>query len=507
MKTRNIQRIAAVEIRKSHPNEKAYDTDLYYAKLANQLLDDFSRLSLDLGEQATSIMRYSAVLLANYMEDIVADSGQWRSVSNLSQQMFGQVVPIYHDANAEYYPDEPSFEAVRFIVWHAATEMDDIWWNADNESLRKIATVAFGRLNRVFELSPINDELTDDITDMLKRAGEDFEKMRFALIWILTDCYLTRSEATEKLIEKRMKEAEDIGDKMPEESMHMYYAIMHSIFDYKIGLLALEPKEYLAALMHTKSMLREAQDIMDIEVLPMGYYRFTIEDNGQWLQLLRTNGKEIRVARDEMAIADDELRKLDGCGAVFVKYLSTWHMNGIMIPIDNIASHWDELVKEDPDYKAEGILDVTGEMLLKKTRGKEILYFEDTEKMKNYLTRNIGYRPNQLDVLRENDLIGKHPTVFIDKNAKKYALHFSFAFTPCIADPANPYYNATVAQDKAITMFWNDQAISTEAILYLLDHNYLPDIFDEAIFSAESSPAEKQADARFLLRYMRKENY
>ena len=78
MNNRKIHRIVAMDICQSHPNKKSYDTDAYYAKLANQLLDDFKQLRMDFGQQTSPIMRYSAILLANYMEDIVADSGQWR---------------------------------------------------------------------------------------------------------------------------------------------------------------------------------------------------------------------------------------------------------------------------------------------------------------------------------------------------------------------------------------------------------------------------------------------
>ena len=126
----------ASDIGMSHPKKKAYSTDMYYAKLANRLLDDFKRLRLDFGVQTMAIMRYAAITLANYMEDIVADSGQWRTFSALCEQLFGQAIPMYHDADAEYYPDEPCIEVVRFLVWHAATEMDDIWWNAGDQSLR-----------------------------------------------------------------------------------------------------------------------------------------------------------------------------------------------------------------------------------------------------------------------------------------------------------------------------------------------------------------------------------
>jgi hypothetical protein len=272
--------------------------------------------------------------------------------------------------------------------------------------------------------------------------------------------------------------------------MRMFYAIMHSIFAYKIGPLALEPKEYVAALMRTKSMLHEAQEMMEIELMPMGYYQYTIEDGGLWLQLLRTNGQTLPLARDEITLDDDDLRRHDGCCATFVKYLGAWHMNGIMIPVQDIASHWDEFVKGDRDYKADGTRDVTGEMLLEQSGGKEILYFEDTEEMKDYLMKNMRYRPEHFDFLKEQDLTGKHPLLFIDKNAKKFALHFSFGFTPCIADPANPYYDAAIAHKEAIEMFWNDESISTEAILWLLDRNYIPDIYDDALLSGEFTRRE-----------------
>ena len=178
-----------------------------------------------------------------------------------------------------------------------------------------------------------------------------------------------------------------------------------------------------------------------------------------------------------------------------------------MIPIKDTANHWDDIVKKSPDYKAEGTRDVTGEMLLKQTGGKELLYFADQKEMENYLIKNMRHRPEHLEFLKEHDLTGKHPLIFIDRNAKKFAMHFSFAFTPCIADPSNPYYDAAVARKETIEMLWNDQSISTEAILYLLEHNYLPDIYDDPLLSYKSSIDEKHSDILFLLRYMRRENY
>ena len=108
-----------------------------------QLLDDFIRSGTDLGEVTGKLYHLAASTLACYLEDIVADSGQWRSFSALCQQMFGWPVPIYHDATEEYYPDEPSLMAVRYLIYNAATELDDIWWKPELPQLDRLAQIAF----------------------------------------------------------------------------------------------------------------------------------------------------------------------------------------------------------------------------------------------------------------------------------------------------------------------------------------------------------------------------
>ena len=64
---------------KAHPGAKQYSTDVEYANLANRILYDFVRLQPDLGESTEAIMHYSAISLAFYMEDIVADTAVWQS--------------------------------------------------------------------------------------------------------------------------------------------------------------------------------------------------------------------------------------------------------------------------------------------------------------------------------------------------------------------------------------------------------------------------------------------
>lgn len=495
-----------MDIYQAHPNKKGCATDVYYVKLGNRLIDAFDRLRLDFGEPTSSIFRYAALLLSNYMEDIVADSGQWRSFSTLSQQMFGYPVPMYHNDTANYYPDEPSLDAVRFLIWHAAIEMDDAWWDASNPDLLKMATVAYDILDQAFEQLPINDELSDDITLLITKAGNDFLKMRPALIWLLKDCYLTRSFSAEELLEKQLDEVVR-NNILPEESMQLFYVLMNSIFTYKIGPFALYAKNYLSALMRSRSMLKEAQEVEDIENMLSATYKYTIEEGGKWLRLQNTNGQVLMVDRNEITLDDNKLRSYDGCHANFVKYLGKWNLNGILIPLEDVSKNWDGFVKNAPDFKPEGVVDMPTEKLLEMTGGREIIYFADKKGLENYLVDNMHYSLKHLDFLNNQNAQGGRPLLFIDKESEKYAIHISFGFVPCIADPANPYYDAKIARKEMMEMFWSYHSVSTATMLYLLNHDFLPDIYSDSLFCSSSSLEQKRADALFLLRYVRKEHY
>ena len=77
------KKIVTIDIKKCHPYPTPSQTDLYYQRLANRLQDSFCSLGKIGDEHTGEMMRRGAILLTNYMEDIVADSGQWRTFSNL----------------------------------------------------------------------------------------------------------------------------------------------------------------------------------------------------------------------------------------------------------------------------------------------------------------------------------------------------------------------------------------------------------------------------------------
>ena len=73
-----LKKITTNEIKDCHPSNRFYQTDQYYQRLANRLQDSFCSPRLTDEEHYEEVMHRAAIMLTNYMEDIVADSGQWR---------------------------------------------------------------------------------------------------------------------------------------------------------------------------------------------------------------------------------------------------------------------------------------------------------------------------------------------------------------------------------------------------------------------------------------------
>ncbi|MGM9733812.1 MAG: DUF3843 family protein [Prevotella sp.] len=514
------KKIVIKDLKACHPNAKASQTDMYYMRLANKIQDQLSKLAITADTNNEEVIHRGAILLTSYMEDIVADSGVWRTFSNLCMDLYDHPVPLFHEEE-EYYPDEPSLNAVRFLLWIACSDVTDSFVFSDSDFIDIMAITAFSILDEAFEEAPVNEQLAEDIEAMLRHAMKGFDELRTALKWLYNNCYLISGENNDILIDKHVNEMLSMSEKgtlplMPLD-MAFYYASTRCIFLYKIGHLALYPKDFLAAMMRTKGMQQQSEDVESIEFMDFGTYKVeSIESSSVTsrkapaitrVKLTRTNGKQIDINAQELNLPyDKELEDFEGYMATsFVFYQGEWHLNGILMPIDHLKEKWDEICKDDPDYMEPGKETLTGEMLLERTGGQQIAYFADREELKEFLVEKIRFPLNYLDFIDERG--GELPTVFIDTEEPKNCLQFFYGYSPCIADPDNPFYDKEKARESAINMLWNARCVTTNAVNYMLEHGFLPDIYEDKVLSTFSTKEEKRKDINFLMRYYRRENY
>lgn len=502
-----LSRITSREIKHCHPyKDHLYATDLYYTQLANKVMNQLSKLDIDLGDAKPSIIRYASILLANYMEDIVSDSGVWRSFSTLCREMYGYDVPMFHDEE-EYYDDEPSLNVVRYLIWNAANEMDDFWWFTDQSDLLLMAQAAYDLLSDEFEKAPVNTALVEDVDKLLRDSSSDFFKMRSALVWVYSRCYITRCTAAEDALENRLDEARHVSIMEHDVNMQFYFALMTCVFIYKTGPLALYPKDYLEQLLRTRSMASIADDVAAIEAMPYGTYRYTVSPSGQTLEMERTNGRQIQVARDEIQLSDEKLfNENNAVMAQFVYYQSAWHHNGVLAPLKfKNEDEWNSMCVKDPDYMPAGIMSASADYFISRADGRQLIYFDNKKDIKSFMKKKFGFKSSMLTFL--NQCKDAPVIMFFDKTEHKNVLQLSHGFINCVADADNPYYDRAIAQNDAIEMWWNEQSVGTGMLHYFLDHHMLPDVYETSFFMPSSTSGQKEQDARFLVRYMRKTKY
>lgn len=511
--------ITTKDIKKCHPNENPSPTDRFYQQLANRLQGAFCSFDGIIDEFSAEVMHRGAIVLANYLEDIVADSGQWRTFSALCQEMYGHPVPLYHQ-DEEYYPDEPSLNAVRYLLWCVMSEVSKQYVFPDAKPLELMSNAAYDILDEAFDEAPVNEQLADDVESELRLATKDFIKLRRELMWVLKDCYLISGEQNEELIYRYLEEFYDMSERedLPETSpdMALFFAGTQSIFNHKVGPLALFPKDYLAALMRTKGMEQAAEEVAKIEKLGSGFYKFQPikpslsqsehASETEWLRLTCTNGKEIEIEAWELNLPKGKEKDFDGCiASSFVFYQNRWHLNGLIIPLSETAKKWKELCEDDPEYLKPGMATLTAEMMLERTDGQQIAYFANKEELKDFLEKKIRFPRHMMSFVDEE--VGELPTLFIDTEEPKNCMQLFFGYSPCIADPDNPFYDKETARQEASDMIGDAESLTTHAVKYLLEHNFLPDIYDDELLSRHSSHEEKRHDIDFLMRFYRRENY
>lgn len=500
------KKIVAKDIKECHPFEKGYPSDTYYTRLANRLQDCFYDTPITVKVHVAEVFREAAIRLAKYMEDIVADSGPWRMFSTLCQQMFGHPVPMYHQQE-EYYSDEPSLNAVRYLIWCTVTEITDEIAIADSEAIEWMAQAAYQVLDECFDEAPVCEQLAEDISELVEIATEGFDGLRAALSWLYTNCYVTVGDNNFDLMQEHLDSALEMLEKdIPmTPGKAVYYATTQCLFAYRIGPLALYPKDYLAALMRIKGMDAEAKDVEQVDRINTGTYRYEFVSPSRLL-LTRTNGRQIEIEADELNLDEKRLHEYNTCmPSSFVWYQGEWHLNGILFPYTTDMEKWDKMCADDPDNLKPGTKTMTAEMLLERTGGRQMLYFADNEEMKDFLRETLKFPRHLLTFVDEQP--GELPAIFIDTEEPKNCMHTFIAHSAYIADPSNPYYNAEKAKDSAIDILWNGENMSTHAVNYLLNRGYLPDIFADPALSKHSTDQQKRQDIDFLMRFWRRENY
>lgn len=148
----------------AHGRVKVVDTDGWYLDFANQLLPLVAESYIYAGKEMEEDQKRVALTCALYLEDCVADGGNWRQFIHWHRENYGRYLPFY-TLTDDYMPDEINREDVVFLLWAINSPVGDNFDGVENPmdaDLLEFADALYNRLDAAFELAPISDYLATD---------------------------------------------------------------------------------------------------------------------------------------------------------------------------------------------------------------------------------------------------------------------------------------------------------------------------------------------------------
>lgn len=142
-----------------HQRTSKVATDQWYLNFANTLYISFDE-EFDLEVDAKSQYKDLALSLALYLEDCVAEGGEWNQFIHWHFRLYSKYLPFYQ-LTEEYMLDEINKEDISLLVWMSFSQV------AENEiadpfdsSLLELSQLAYEMLDDCFEEAPISENLS-----------------------------------------------------------------------------------------------------------------------------------------------------------------------------------------------------------------------------------------------------------------------------------------------------------------------------------------------------------
>lgn len=151
-----MQKISLQQFLFNQPNSPVEKpTDKGYLIIANRLLTIWNDSKLI--REIPETLRHNVVLgIIGYYQDIVADSGIWRTFTDHCLSLYGHRVP-FHQQDEDYIDYELNLIDVKFLTWYflAFNSMKYRFIYPLNDDLMALATLFFNELDRCYENAPI----------------------------------------------------------------------------------------------------------------------------------------------------------------------------------------------------------------------------------------------------------------------------------------------------------------------------------------------------------------
>ncbi len=223
---------------------KKTPTDRYYLRLTNRLGDLVQKNNLLPGWPDAVIGR-ALLGIVGYFQDILTDSGIFRSFTEQHNRMYGRWLPFYDTSDESgYVPHELNLQDIRFMLWYSLSMNfeERRQWNPMSEDVKQAADIIHKELNRLYDDPDTQVPEDYHISRGLELGNpEEADEVFHFGNWLFMHCYLMTPAYAMTLVEM-MQNPELQGGANTEL---LRETLERSMMEDPTGPLALYLKEWL----------------------------------------------------------------------------------------------------------------------------------------------------------------------------------------------------------------------------------------------------------------------
>ena len=477
--------IPNLSIKAAHPQGLASDTDQDYARVASEICNALAGLAIP--DIPVSGIKLIGTNLALYLEDVVADSGIWRSFTTEMKRRYGKYLPFFELDESQYFQDEPNIEDVRLLIWYYMLIVQQgTIGNPESPILGQMTEAAYKVIDERFEDVPVNDNLKKFFVDA--EFVDDFYRQRQLLFWLNSSCFLTfvpqylgiLNENAHLFFEQHIVPS-------PNEAFYLADSLM--AFDQNHGPLKITSPEYLTMILRANGNDKAADIVAGQKFIDLGLFKIDKAEKGKSLTLRGTDDTTFTILASGLNDPQPDAYDKKAILGSFVEYKGEWLINGNVLYTDNIAKF--EATREE--YLSQQRLVPIYDKLIEEAGGSRLFYFADTKELEQFLLDKL---PNGDNVKKINLPSGhKYLVLYVPEDGKDLEIYPDAALS--IKDERNPYYRQKGARNLAFNFALS---CSDEMRHYLISRDMLPDATINSVYGLDRGNEIVQHDFDFITR-------
>ena len=487
----NIKKIYPAEWRKTHPDGMVADSDHYYANLANRVAQILAHSGIDEAFPDGDSIRYAAMRLTAYFEDICTGVGIWKTLNDTCRKRYGKPLP-FHDTT-DYCPGEPNRQDVQLLLWDIIQSYDcERFINPENPGIAFAAGDIYGIFDQEYETAPDTPELTDYLRNPSMQS--DFWQMRKRIEWIFMQSYIN--------LRGRLDFADSLAEISHSEhaEQEAYNNYIHHLFTDRHNMAVLTPGEWLSALSDQRIHL-------DASLFANRCYRIVgIEDEALRVRDL-VNDKELSVEKvsfeekwvNNFRLSADSNDLYMG----LVRYNDKYYQCGSMleIPAGRLNPVLEQVRRHD--YQ-KSLMPSNEESFYKASGGKPIVFLKGIDAIKDFYGKKIGipltgdHLQQMLQTIREQTDDGMVAVMGTPNQGNLIIT----GHIPAIKHKDNPFYDKEYASKYGQGLLMDPMAIDYSAVCTMIDQGMLADVALNSLRGPEYGRQLLQDNIQFVADYM-----